>query len=389
MFVNRDKYTKKLSILGLNGGLVSTTLLLNLIANNYEVYPIYINYGQLNSEMKILQINNVLDYLNTNLNLEMKLDIIEVKGLNKIYNLGELNSDLDLIKGVETLEKINNIYYPNRIGFILNFLKGYALKKSKEFKKRCNLSYGITYKDKMLYPDQTHIYRKKDYLAFKEGNQNSDYIDFYTPFSNITSTEVLDRGLKYCIQLSLDFNEIYKNTSCSYKPININGKWYSDYKSPAVIQRIVSFTDLNIKDPLEYADEESKLPVDWKVVKNYTINSIFENKYNHVKATTGHNRHERLTQEQILELLYETEKLYLYNSSERYYDECDNITSIDFGSQGQKVIIKGVNKEGVPLHSPIGKTFFPKFLDVPINNNQHEKLSSLYQQALLENKQNK
>jgi hypothetical protein len=74
--------------------------------------------------------------------------------------------------------------------------------------------------------------------------------------------------------LGLDFNEVYKRTNTSYKPIFIknpwadivtNGTWYSDYKSAASVERIEAFIKLGRPDPVAYADETG--PVTWEVAK--------------------------------------------------------------------------------------------------------------------------
>ena len=83
--------------------------------------------------------------------------------------------------------------------------------------------------------------------------------------------------------MGLDFNEVYKRTNTSYKPIFIQswkgdlssglfssevelvGKWYSDYKSAASVERIEAFIKLGRPDPVAYADETG--PVTWEVAK--------------------------------------------------------------------------------------------------------------------------
>ena len=73
-------------------------------------------------------------------------------------------------------------------------------------------------------------------------------------------------------ELGLDFNEVYKRTNTSYKPIKWYSrpetnayKWYSDYKSASSVERIEAFIKLGRPDPVEYADETG--PVSWEVAK--------------------------------------------------------------------------------------------------------------------------
>ena len=70
-----------------------------------------------------------------------------------------------------------------------------------------------------------------------------------------------------------------------YKPIWIDGdggnnrniiigKWYSDYKSAASVERIESFIKLGRPDPVEYADETG--PVSWEVAKTHVEKVLAE-----------------------------------------------------------------------------------------------------------------
>ena len=62
-----------------------------------------------------------------------------------------------------------------------------------------------------------------------------------------------------CEELGLDFNEVYKRTNTSYKPIQIisssGDNWFSDYKSASSVERVEAFIKLGRPDPVEYADE--------------------------------------------------------------------------------------------------------------------------------------
>ena len=84
--------------------------------------------------------------------------------------------------------------------------------------------------------------------------------------------------------LGVDFDEVYKRTNTSYKPIFIKntndndldqtGSWYSDYKSASSVERIEAFIDLGRPDPVEYADETG--PVDWETAKIYVEQCLYD-----------------------------------------------------------------------------------------------------------------
>jgi 7-cyano-7-deazaguanine synthase len=86
---------------------------------------------------------------------------------------------------------------------------------------------------------------------------------------------ILEDGLICCEKLGLDFDEVYKRTNTSYKPIFIkhswsdtnSGVWYSDYKSAASVERIEAFIRLGRPDSVAYADETG--PVSWDVARTH------------------------------------------------------------------------------------------------------------------------
>ena len=134
------------------------------------------------------------------------------------------------------------------------------------------IAMGIHAGDHAIYPDCRQEFRDADFEAFKVGNWDSDLVSVYTPYLEVNKFDILVDGLKSCEALGLDFDEIYKRTNTSYKPIFIRhswsdtqGNWYSDYKSAASVERIEAFIKLGRPDPVEYADETG--PVSWQFAK--------------------------------------------------------------------------------------------------------------------------
>ena len=83
-------------------------------------------------------------------------------------------------------------------------------------------------------------------------------------------------GESCCECLGIDFDEVYKRTNTSYKPIKYfyrpetNAfKWYSDYKSASSVERIEAFIKLGRKDPVEYIDG-------WETAKIHAEKLLYE-----------------------------------------------------------------------------------------------------------------
>ena len=116
-----------------------------------------------------------------------------------------------------------------------------------------------------------------DFGTINEG----DKVKIYTPYLNGDKFDILKDGESCCECLGVDFDEVYKRTNTSYKPIKhyyrpeTNAfKWYSDYKSASSVERIESFIKLGRPDPVEYANEKG--PVDYEVAKAHVEQVLAE-----------------------------------------------------------------------------------------------------------------
>jgi 7-cyano-7-deazaguanine synthase len=173
---------------------------------------------------------------------------------------------------------------PNRNKIFASLIQAVALSiATKPITDDCSvgqevaIAMGIHAGDHAIYPDCRQEFRDADFEAFKIGNWNSDLVFHYTPYLEVNKFDILKDGENACNQLRIDFNEVYKRTNTSYKPIwilsssdtegNVTefGGWYSDYKSAASVERIEAFIRLGRPDPVEYADETG--PVSWEVAK--------------------------------------------------------------------------------------------------------------------------
>jgi 7-cyano-7-deazaguanine synthase len=126
--------------------------------------------------------------------------------------------------------------------------------------------------------------------AFKVGNWDSELVSVYTPYLEVNKFDILEDGQRSCDILGLDFDEVYKRTNTSYKPIllktynpsnfdQVNETWFSDFKSAASVERIEAFIKLGRPDPVAYAytmDNGDVIPVTWKVAKAYVEKVLAE-----------------------------------------------------------------------------------------------------------------
>ena len=281
----------KQAVLSLSGGMDSSSLLLHLLANGYEVTALGFDYGQ-KHKVELERATSLVQYLNgcsqkaeqdqlgtitvTGENFPLvNFQIIKLDGLSKLLNSALVTGGNDVPEGHYEQDNMKETVVPNRNKIFSSLIQAVALSiATRGEKQQVAIAMGIHAGDHAIYPDCRQEFRDIDFDAFKAGNWDYELVHHYTPYLHENKFTILEDGQKSCDILGLDFNEVYKRTNTSYKPIFIknqwadivtNGTWYSDYKSAASVERIEAFIKLGRPDPVAYADETG--PVTWEVAK--------------------------------------------------------------------------------------------------------------------------
>ena len=276
----------KHAVLSLSGGMDSSTLLLHLLANNYQVTALSFDYGQ-KHKVELEQAKELVKYINsykeisddfmlTTYPYSVKHQIIKIDGLQKLLNSALVEGGKDVPEGHYEQDNMKETVVPNRNKIFSSLIQAVALSIATQKDTTCDIAMGIHAGDHAIYPDCRQEFRDADYGAFTLGNWESHRVSTYTPYLNTDKFGILQDGEKCCEKLGLDFDELYKRTNTSYKPICIDGEWYSDYKSAASVERVESFIKLGRPDPVAYADETG--PVSWEVAKTHVEAVLAEHK---------------------------------------------------------------------------------------------------------------
>ena len=256
---------KKQAVLSLSGGMDSSTVLLHLLAHDYEVTAVSFNYGQKHN-IELARAQQLIDYLKEkghNVNYQ---EIILV-GLVDLLNSNLVQGGEEVPEGHYEEENMKDTVVPNRNKMFSSIIQAVALSIANEKNCEVKIAMGIHAGDHAIYPDCRQEFRDADYNAFVEGNWDADKVTYYTPYLNGDKFDILMDGQYCCEQLSLDFDEVYKRTNTSYKP---TAEGLSDYKSASSVERIEAFLKLGRKDPVAYVDgwETAKTHVE-QLLKNY------------------------------------------------------------------------------------------------------------------------
>ena len=270
---------KKQAVLSLSGGMDSSTVLLHLLGKGYQVTAVGFDYGQ-KHDVELERAKELVNYLNVN-NQTVKFQIIKLDGLVDLLNSNLVKGGDDVPEGHYEEDNMKDTVVPNRNKMFSSIIQAVALSIANE--KDCNvdIAMGIHAGDHAIYPDCRQEFRDADYEAFKQGNWEAEKVKYITPYLNGDKFDILVDGQAACFKLGIDFDEVYKRTNTSYKPIKYYHRpetnayeWYSDYKSASSVERIEAFIKLGRPDPVKYADETG--PVDYKIAEKH-VKQLLEN----------------------------------------------------------------------------------------------------------------
>ena len=268
---------KKQAILSLSGGMDSSSLLLHLLANGYEVTALSFDYGQKHN-VELERAKELVDYINSDCTVSsfVRHQVIKLDGLSQLLNSSLVTGGSEVPEGHYAEENMKATVVPNRNKIFSSIIQAVALSIAEQKDTECVIAMGIHSGDHQIYPDCRQEFRDIDYEAFKSGNWGAEKVTYYTPYLTGDKYTILEDGATCCDILGLGFNAVYSRTNTSYKPIYIAGvdgndnttfgKWYSDYKSASSVERVEAFLKLGRPDPAEYADETG--PVTWEHVVN-------------------------------------------------------------------------------------------------------------------------
>ena len=268
-------------VISLSGGMDSSTLLLRCLEEFDTVTAVSFDYGQ-KHKVELEKAQSLVNYINSqevpNNNKSrpyIHYKVIKLDGLSELLDSNLVEGGNEVPEGHYQEENMKDTVVPNRNKIFSSIIQAIALSKSKQTNENIDIAMGIHSGDHDIYPDCRPNFRNADYYAFTIGNWDSEKVNLYTPYLEGDKFTILQDGERLCNNLNLDFDEIYSRTNTSYKPILIDGKWYSDYKSASSVERIEAFIKLNRPDPVRYA--EGNTPVSWEQVVDNVIEVLNTN----------------------------------------------------------------------------------------------------------------
>jgi 7-cyano-7-deazaguanine synthase len=278
------KLEKKHVVVSLSGGMDSSTLLLKCLKEYDSVTALSFDYGQ-KHRVELERAQSLVDYLSKN-DYKVTYKQIQLNGLVDLLDSALVTGGADVPEGHYAENNMKATVVPNRNKIFASITQAVALSVANRTGENCDIALGIHAGDHSIYPDCRQEFRDADDEAFRLGNWEAERVHYWTPYLLGDKFTILQDGEVLCKELGLDFDEVYKRTMTSYKPIHWDSdtktvitdpsilgryskaektsKWYSDYKSASSVERVEAFIKLGRPDPAEYADETG--PVTWEHV---------------------------------------------------------------------------------------------------------------------------
>lgn len=267
-------------VVSLSGGMDSSTLLLKALNEFDTVTAVSFDYGQ-KHRVELERAQSLVDYLNRNCDendcyggCKVNYRVIKLDGLVDLLNSALVTGGAEVPEGHYAEENMKATVVPNRNKIFSSITQAIALSIANETQEETSIALGIHAGDHAIYPDCRQEFRDADDAAFRTGNWDAERVSYWTPYLEGDKFTILEDGLVLCEKLGIDFDEVYKRTNTSYKPIKHYHRpetnawsWYSDYKSASSVERIEAFIKLGRPDPVAYADETG--PVSWEVAREH------------------------------------------------------------------------------------------------------------------------
>lgn len=239
---------EKIAVLSISGGLDSTALLIHLLKKEYdEIHAISFYYGQKN-ELELQKLNDNLDYLKEH-NFNVNHIHMDLSGFMGNFNSSLTSDSVNIPTGKTDKDKMKLNFVPNRNAIFSSLIYGYAVSLLKDKELLIDIGLGVHDGSHTVPPDCTRAFFEKLESAFKEGNVESDKINYYLPYVDGYKHLIVKDALQCCETLDLDFNTIFTNSSSCYNP---NEENVACGNCGACKDRLLAFEQLNMEDPLKY-----------------------------------------------------------------------------------------------------------------------------------------
>ena len=235
------------AVICLSGGMDSTSLLMNLLAEGRSVYGLSFDYGQ-KHRIELQRLRSNLDYLASH-GLSVDCQTLDISMLGELFHSALTNEDWAVPTGHYEQDNMKATVVPNRNAIFASIAYGYALSVALRTSSHVDFCLGVHSGDHAIYPDCRPEFYDAIYHAFTIGNWDSEKVHLHLPYLNFNKTKILQDARRAIQALDLDFDTVFKNTCTSYQPSE-DGR--SHGLTGSDVERILAFHEIGRVDPIEY-----------------------------------------------------------------------------------------------------------------------------------------
>ncbi|MBQ70487.1 MAG: peptide-methionine (R)-S-oxide reductase [Euryarchaeota archaeon] len=245
-----DNMSSKHAVMALSGGMDSTSLLLHLLNEGFEITCLSFDYGQKHS-IELERATSFVEYLSKS-GYDVRHNLVDLKSALGLFESDLLERGGDVPEGHYEQESMKATVVPNRNAIFSSLLYGTALSISEQTSCKSIVALGVHSGDHAIYPDcRPEFYTALEH-AFAIGNWGSESVAFYLPYLDSDKFGILQDAEQSISNLNLDFDEVFSRTITSYSP-DLDGR--SSGKTGSDVERILAFHKLGRRDPIEYMDQ--------------------------------------------------------------------------------------------------------------------------------------
>lgn len=210
-----------------SGGMDSTTLLYDILAQGYEVYVLSINYNQKHSKEL-----NFIRKTCKKLKIPHKVINLSKIGKELLYASALTSNKINIPQGKYKEKNMRLTVVPNRNMILLSAAAGYAISLGAK-----KVFYGAHAGDHALYPDC----RKEFIQAMRKSISLAHWelLELEAPYLHLNKSDIAEKGRRLGVDYSLTW-------SC------YQGRKKACGKCGTCRERLIAFKNIGMKDPLEY-----------------------------------------------------------------------------------------------------------------------------------------
>ena len=223
-----DAMNERSVVLGLSGGIDSTTLAAHYSNHNYKIQPVMFQYGSKHNKYELKAANDIIKYYNL-----LPVKLIELPFIKDLFKSNLLLNQGEVPDGEYMNKTLAETVVPGRNLIFISIMAGLAWSLKIKY-----IAIAVHAGDHDIYFDCRDTFIDPMSIAVLEGT--GDKIFLQTPFLKKSKTDI--------VKLGTELKVPYKLTRSCYRD-----QPHPCGKCGTCLERLEAFASLGLTDPVRYA----------------------------------------------------------------------------------------------------------------------------------------